>query len=112
MKTDFGLPIRSPACGGFLCHTHYDDVRSSSYADGAALSARLHLHRLRGQPQFISTEGSAEETRHYLRAIPAVLPSLWRTHISGITRYLSAAGLRAAGNFVPWFFVVLNSRGS
>jgi hypothetical protein len=51
---------------GFICHSHYDGIRCWPYADCDAASARARLGRLRGRPQFISMEGSTEETRCYL----------------------------------------------
>ena len=53
----------------FICHSHYDGVRTTwPYADAERASALARLERLKGRPQFISHEVSAEDTRRYLDA--------------------------------------------
>ncbi len=53
----------------FICHSHYDGVRTAwPYADADRASALARLQRLKDRPQFISHEGSVEETRAYLGA--------------------------------------------
>ena len=53
----------------FVCHSHYDGVRTTwPYADADRASALARLQRLNGCPQFISHEGSVEDTRRYLDA--------------------------------------------
>lgn len=51
---------------GFVCHSHYDGVRKWDYSEATGQSAESRLKRLAGRPQFISHEGSVEETRNYL----------------------------------------------
>ncbi len=64
----------------FICHSHYDGVRTTwPYADADRASAFGRLQRLNGRPQFVSHEGSVDETR----------------------RYLEASGVRAAFEFSP-----------
>lgn len=53
---------------GFICHSHYDGVRTWNYEASDATSAAVRLKRLNGRPQFISHEGSVEATRAYLAA--------------------------------------------
>jgi hypothetical protein len=53
---------------GFLCHSHYDGVLRWPYPDSDGESARKRLQRLAGRPQFVSTEGSIEATRHFIEA--------------------------------------------
>lgn len=56
---------------GFICHSHYDGVRKWNYPGSGRDSAAARLERLNGRPQFISHEGSVEETRRYLQtALP------------------------------------------
>lgn len=56
----------------FICHSHYDGVRTQwPCADADRQSALARLQRLNGRPQFISHEGSVEETRRYLDAAGA-----------------------------------------
>jgi hypothetical protein len=57
---------------GFVCHSHYDGVRSWGYAGDDRAAAAERLKRLKDRPQFVSHEGSAAETRTYLAA---ALPS-------------------------------------
>ena len=52
---------------GFICHSHYDGVRSWSYAGSDRASAAERLKRLGNRPQFISHENSIDETKEYLR---------------------------------------------
>jgi hypothetical protein len=53
----------------FICHSHYDGVRTTwPYADADRESALRRLQRLNGRPQFISHEGSVDETRKYIEA--------------------------------------------
>ena len=59
----------APLWRAFICHSHYDGVRTTwPYADADRVSALARLQRLNGRPQFISHEGSVEETRRYLEA--------------------------------------------
>lgn len=52
---------------GFICHSHYDGVRTSwPYADADRASALERLKRLNGRRQFISHEGSVADTQRYL----------------------------------------------
>ncbi|MCP4590316.1 MAG: FAD-dependent oxidoreductase, partial [bacterium] len=51
---------------GFICHSHYDGIKKWDYAESDRVSAAERLERLEGRPQFISQEGSVEETRRYL----------------------------------------------
>ena len=52
---------------GFICHSHYDGVRTNwPYRDADRASALERLQRLKGRPQFISHERSVEATRQYL----------------------------------------------
>lgn len=54
---------------GFLCHSHYDGVRTSWPYGGADRDAALvRLKRLQGRPQFISHEGSTADTEAWLRS--------------------------------------------
>jgi len=53
----------------FFCYSHYDGVRQWPFPGGDDRRAALErLRRLRGRPQFICHERSAEETRRYLEA--------------------------------------------
>lgn len=54
---------------GFICHSHYDGVRNWDYPGCDRTSAAEQLARLGGRPQFISHEGSVEETRDYLAQV-------------------------------------------
>ncbi len=59
----------APLWRAFICHSHYDGVRTTwPYADADRASALARLQRLNGRPQFISHEGSVDETRRYLNA--------------------------------------------
>lgn len=65
----------------FFCHSHYDGVRAWPYPGSDVASAATRLRRLRGREQWISHEGSVDETRAYLersgvpvRATFAALP--------------------------------------
>lgn len=51
---------------GFICHSHYDGVRTWPYAGSDRAAAALRLQRLGDRPQFISHEGSTRATRDYL----------------------------------------------
>lgn len=51
----------------FIAHSHYDGVRPWPYAGSDRPSAARRLARLQGRPQFISHEGSVQETRAYLQ---------------------------------------------
>lgn len=54
---------------GFLCHSHYDGVRTNwPYAGADRDSALARLRRLNGRPQFISQEGSTRQTQAYLES--------------------------------------------
>jgi hypothetical protein len=70
---------------GFLCHSHYDGVRSWGYAESDRASAAVRLARLKGRPQFISQEGSTASTQAYLaEACPSgrftFVPLPYRNH--------------------------------
>jgi len=53
----------------FVCHSHYDGVRTWPYPDSDRASALQRLARLRGRPQFISQEGGGTAaTEAWLRA--------------------------------------------
>jgi hypothetical protein len=56
---------------GFIAHSHYDGVRPWPYAGSDRPSAARRLERLRGRPQFISHEGSVQETQEYLQEVRA-----------------------------------------
>ena len=59
----------APLWRAFICHCHYDGVRTTwPYADADRGSALVRLQRLNGRPQFISQEGSVDETHRYLDA--------------------------------------------
>ncbi len=51
---------------GFICHSHYDGVRTWGYPESDRASAAVRLARLNGRPQFISQEGSSAGTQAYL----------------------------------------------
>ena len=54
---------------GFICHSHYDGVRTGWPYGGADREAALvRLKRLQGRPQFISHEGSVQATEEWLRS--------------------------------------------
>lgn len=50
----------------FIAHSHYDGVRQWDYPGSDRAPALERLKRLHGRPQFISHEGSTDETRTYL----------------------------------------------
>ncbi len=50
---------------GFLCHSHYDGVKTWDYPESGRASALKRLRRLGDRPQFISDAGLAS-TRAYL----------------------------------------------
>lgn len=54
---------------GFICHSHYDGVRSWPYEGSDRASARERLARLGDRPQFISHENSVEQARSYLAEV-------------------------------------------
>ena len=54
---------------GFVAHSHYDGVRAWGYPGDDRRSALGRLERLRGRAQFISHEGSVEETRAFLAQV-------------------------------------------
>jgi hypothetical protein len=56
---------------GFISHSHYDGVRQWNYKGSGRTSARERLKRLGKRMQFVSHEGSVEETRRYLENIKA-----------------------------------------
>ena len=59
----------APLWRAFICHSHYDGVRTTwPYADADRASALARLQRLNGRPQFISHEVSVDETKRYLDA--------------------------------------------
>lgn len=53
---------------GFICHSHYDGVRSWGYPADDRAAAAERLARLGDRPQWISHEGSVDATRSYLQA--------------------------------------------
>ena len=54
----------------FICHSHYDGVNAAwPYEDADRVSALVRLQRLKGRPQFISHEGSADAIRAYLQEV-------------------------------------------
>lgn len=54
---------------GFICHSHYDGVRTGwPYPGADRESALVRLMRLKGRPQFISHEISVEPTETWLRS--------------------------------------------
>jgi hypothetical protein len=55
----------------FVAHSHYDGARPWSYAGSDRQSAARRLSRLRGRAQFISHEGSVQETKEYLQEVAA-----------------------------------------
>ena len=59
---------------GFLCHSHYDGVRSWGYPGDDGDAARRRLGRLNGRPQFISHEGSVQPARDFLNTCGASAP--------------------------------------
>jgi hypothetical protein len=70
---------------GFIAHSHYDGVRVWGYPGDDRRSAARRLERLQGRAQFISHEGSVEETRCYLEEANAngaftFLPIPYRNH--------------------------------
>jgi predicted esterase len=65
----------APLWRAFVCHSHYDGVRTSwPYADADRASASVRLRRLAGRPQFISHEGTTAETRRYLESAGVQAP--------------------------------------
>jgi hypothetical protein len=50
-----------------IVHSHYDGVRRWPYANSDRDSAQTRLRRLAGRPQFITHEGSIDETRKFLQ---------------------------------------------
>jgi hypothetical protein len=70
---------------GFICHSHYDGVRTWPYAGSDRASALERLKRLGNRPQWISHEGSMDATRMYLEATGTsgaftFVPLPWRNH--------------------------------
>jgi len=70
---------------GFICHSHYDGVKTWPYSDCDRLAAAARLARLRARSQFISQEGTVEGTRRYLElAAPSgkftFIPLPYRNH--------------------------------
>lgn len=53
----------------FIAHSHYDGVRPWPYPGNDRWSAARRLARLQGRAQFISHEGSVQETQEYLQEI-------------------------------------------
>lgn len=51
----------------FIAHSHYDGVREWGYVDGDRASALKRLQRLKGRAQFISHEGSVDQTERHLK---------------------------------------------
>jgi hypothetical protein len=65
----------APLWRAFLCHSHYDGVRTHwPYIGADRESALRRLERLGGRPQFISHEGTVSATRDYLRASGVTAP--------------------------------------
>lgn len=58
----------------FLCHSHYDGVRTWPYPDSDRDAAVRRLQRLAGRPQFISSEGSLAATREFIGSSGAQAP--------------------------------------
>jgi hypothetical protein len=55
----------------FVAHSHYDGVRSWDYEGSDRRSATQRLRRLRGRAQFVSHEGSVQDTQTYLEQVNA-----------------------------------------
>lgn len=53
---------------GFVCHSHYDGVRTWPYAGADQESARSRLRRLGSRPQWISHEVSTADTEAWLKS--------------------------------------------
>jgi hypothetical protein len=53
----------------FIAHSHYDGVRPWPYPGSDRRSAARRLARLQGRAQFISHEGSVQETQAYLQEV-------------------------------------------
>ncbi len=51
---------------GLICHSHYDGVSNWPDAGSDSASVTTRLKRLKDKPQFISHEGSVDETQQYL----------------------------------------------
>lgn len=70
----------------FVCHSHYDGVREKwPYGGADRAAALIRLARLKGRPQFISHEGTTQETETYLRGTGLVgdwtfVPLPFRNH--------------------------------
>jgi hypothetical protein len=56
---------------GFIAHSHYDGVRTWNYAGSERHAAEVRLGRLKGRAQFISHEGSVEQTEQFLKEADA-----------------------------------------
>lgn len=68
----------APLWKAFICHSHYDGVRTNwPYADADRVSALTRLQRLANRPQFISHEGSTEATRRYLEETGVQAPFMF-----------------------------------
>ena len=52
---------------GFICHSHYDGLRTWGYPEDDRGAAVRRLRRLHKRPQFISNENSVAHTERYLR---------------------------------------------
>ena len=55
----------------FVAHSHYDGVRTWDYAGSDRSPAAQRLRRLRGRAQYISHEGSVQETQAFLEQADA-----------------------------------------
>ena len=55
----------------FVAHSHYDGARTWPHTDSDRRSARQRLYRLKGRAQFISHEGSVQDTQAYLKQADA-----------------------------------------
>lgn len=64
----------APLWRAFLCHSHYDGVRTWAYAGSDRASALARLRRLDGRPQWISQEGSTAATRAFLEGSGVTAP--------------------------------------
>lgn len=71
---------------GFICHSHYDGVKVGwPYPAADRAAALIRLKRLHSRPQFISHEGSVQETETWLRSTGIVgdwtfVPLPFRNH--------------------------------
>lgn len=59
----------APIWRGFICHSHYDGVKTWNYAKSNRTFAAERLERLKNRPQFISHEMSIDSTKSYLETV-------------------------------------------